>query len=142
MSEFLRQQMDYIFFSYGLAFILLAAACHTLARAGGVRLPWRWLGLFGLSHGINEWLDLLAVEFGDTPIFAAIAGAVVAMAHSLKLRVIAEGVETLEQLQFLRSLKCDEVQGYFIGRPMPADGFEHTLREALRSSRDTILPAA
>ena len=39
------------------------------------------------------------------------------MAHSLNLAVIAEGVETLEQLNFLRSLKCDEMQGYFVARP-------------------------
>ncbi len=52
---------------------------------------------------------------------AAIAGAVVAMAHSLQLRVVAEGVETVEQLDFLRSLKCDEMQGYFVSRPVPAD---------------------
>ncbi|MCE5324530.1 EAL domain-containing protein [bacterium] len=56
---------------------------------------------------------------------AAIAGAVVAMAHSLKLTVIAEGVETLEQLEFLRTLKCDEMQGYFITPPIPADELAH-----------------
>ena len=53
-------------------------------------------------------------DITTNPDDAAIAGAVVAMAHSLKLKVIAEGVETLEQLDFLRSLKCDAVQGYFI----------------------------
>jgi diguanylate cyclase (GGDEF)-like protein/PAS domain S-box-containing protein len=54
---------------------------------------------------------------------AAIAGAVVAMAHSLNLRVIAEGVETLEQLHLLRSLECDEMQGYFVSRPVPPEDF-------------------
>ncbi|MBW5448283.1 EAL domain-containing protein [Cohnella sp. CFH 77786] len=43
------------------------------------------------------------------------------MAHRLELAVVAEGVETREQLDFLRSYGCDQVQGYFIGRPMPAD---------------------
>jgi diguanylate cyclase (GGDEF)-like protein/PAS domain S-box-containing protein len=52
---------------------------------------------------------------------AAIAGAVIAMAHSLKLKVIAEGVETLDQLEFLRSLDCDQMQGYFVSRPAPAE---------------------
>ncbi len=65
---------------------------------------------------------------------AAIAGAVVAMAHSLKLRVIAEGVETLQQLEFLRELNCDEMQGYFVSRPVPADEFEHLLRQADENS--------
>ena len=60
---------------------------------------------------------------------AAIAGAVVAMAHSLKLRVIAEGVETLEQIEFLRSFECDEIQGYFISRPVPTKEFEQLLSE-------------
>jgi EAL domain-containing protein (putative c-di-GMP-specific phosphodiesterase class I) len=54
---------------------------------------------------------------------AVIAEAIVAMAHSLRLNVIAEGVETLQQLEFLRSIKCDEMQGYFVSRPVPVDEF-------------------
>ena len=50
---------------------------------------------------------------------AAIISAIVALAHNLELMVIAEGVETEDQLMFLRSLKCDEMQGFYLGRPVP-----------------------
>jgi EAL domain-containing protein (putative c-di-GMP-specific phosphodiesterase class I) len=49
---------------------------------------------------------------------AAITEAIISMAHSLKLRVIAEGVETEGQLQFLRERNCDEAQGYYLAFPM------------------------
>jgi diguanylate cyclase (GGDEF)-like protein len=50
-----------------------------------------------------------------------IARAIIAMAHALRLKVVAEGVENAEQLTFLRAQRCDAVQGYFLFRPLPAD---------------------
>jgi diguanylate cyclase (GGDEF)-like protein/PAS domain S-box-containing protein len=54
---------------------------------------------------------------------AAIAAAVIALAHSLELKVVAEGVEQPAQMDYLRGLDCDIAQGYLYGRPMPADEF-------------------
>lgn len=58
---------------------------------------------------------------------AEIVSAIIAMAHKLNLQVIAEGVETNEQLEFLRSLHCDEMQGYLKSPPVPSDYFQQLL---------------
>ena len=63
---------------------------------------------------------------------AMIATAVIAIGHSLDLRVVAEGVETEEQLDYLRQHRCDEIQGYYFSRPLPTGGFEAMLREDKR----------
>ena len=55
---------------------------------------------------------------------AAIVQAVMALGRSLAMRVAAEGVETEEQLELLRAMRCDEVQGFLLGRPSPAETFE------------------
>jgi diguanylate cyclase (GGDEF)-like protein/PAS domain S-box-containing protein len=57
----------------------------------------------------------------------AIVSTIIAMAHNLKIGVIAEGVETEAQLQYLRDKKCDEVQGYFFSKPLAADLLESYL---------------
>ncbi len=61
----------------------------------------------------------------------SIVTAVISMAQSLNLRVVAEGVETLEQLVFLQAHDCDEAQGYFFSRPVPPDQFATLLRTGI-----------
>ncbi|NGZ73941.1 putative bifunctional diguanylate cyclase/phosphodiesterase [Saccharibacillus alkalitolerans] len=55
--------------------------------------------------------------------------AIIAIGRSLNMEVLAEGVETEEQLQFLRTAGCDEVQGYYLSRPLPAEGVEKLLND-------------
>lgn len=57
----------------------------------------------------------------------ALVMAIITLAHNLKLKVVAEGVETKEQLQFLQLLQCDEWQGYLHSKPVPADDFRQLL---------------
>ena len=78
---------------------------------------------------------------------AAIVSALIAMSHSLDLRVVAEGVETEEQLRFLQDLHCDEVQGYLFAGAMPTDKATNLLLEPSAIRRmimdyqtDQILP--
>ena len=58
---------------------------------------------------------------------AAIVTAIIGLAHSLGFQTIAEGVETQEQLDFLRAQHCDEIQGYFYSKPVPAEAFARLL---------------
>ena len=59
----------------------------------------------------------------------AITIAIIQMAHSLNLKVVAEGVETQAELEFLQRHKCDEIQGYLFGPPLPISKFEQLLKE-------------
>lgn len=60
---------------------------------------------------------------------AAVAKAIISMAHSLGIRVVAEGVETEAQCEFLRRHQCDEIQGFLFSEALPANGIEDILRE-------------
>jgi diguanylate cyclase (GGDEF)-like protein/PAS domain S-box-containing protein len=66
-------------------------------------------------------------DIHDDPVAAAISRAVIVMAHTLKLRVVAEGVESEEQRDFLAANGCDYMQGYLFGRPVPATTCESLL---------------
>jgi diguanylate cyclase (GGDEF)-like protein len=59
---------------------------------------------------------------------AAVVQGIICLAHSLRLKVIAEGVETREQMEFLKSHGCDQYQGFYLSPPLPAAGFEKLLR--------------
>jgi EAL domain-containing protein (putative c-di-GMP-specific phosphodiesterase class I) len=63
-----------------------------------------------------------------SPPDAAIAVAIIGMAHSLDLEVVAEGVETAEQLAYLRSHRCDQIQGYYFSKPLSIADLEELLR--------------
>ena len=64
----------------------------------------------------------------------AIVKGIMGLANALSLTVVAEGVETLEQEQFLRSIGCQTLQGYYIGRPMPAQKFEAWMAERYKAA--------
>lgn len=77
---------------------------------------------------------------------ASLVKAIIAMSHSMGLTLVAEGVETQEQLDYLRSLRCDLIQGYFYSRPLPAeqipemiDNLEYRQREASAAQCDFII---
>jgi diguanylate cyclase (GGDEF)-like protein/PAS domain S-box-containing protein len=72
----------------------------------------------------------------------AIVTAVIGMARSLKLRVVAEGVETLEELSVLRAQQCDEVQGYYFSRPVPSQDLEGLLRNGMPATPAAVLSPA
>lgn len=66
-------------------------------------------------------------DIATDPDDRTIIRAVTAMAHNMKMKVIAEGVETEEQLAFLRDTGCDEMQGFLFSKPLPADQFEELI---------------
>ena len=67
------------------------------------------------------------LDLADT-LLKRILSDIISMAHRMKLSVVAEGVENLEQMSCLREMGCDYVQGYYIARPIPAAEFEQLLK--------------
>jgi EAL domain-containing protein (putative c-di-GMP-specific phosphodiesterase class I) len=84
-------------------------------------------GFSSLSYLLQYEVDRLKIDrsfvsrSADDPNAAAIVQSIISMAHGLNLKVVAEGVETSEQLNFLLRKRCDEAQGFYFGQPVPAD---------------------
>lgn len=68
----------------------------------------------------KSFINDMTIDENDS----AIVNSIIMMSHNLKLSVIAEGVETEEQLNHLKKYNCDEIQGYYFSKPIPADEFE------------------
>jgi EAL domain-containing protein (putative c-di-GMP-specific phosphodiesterase class I) len=78
----------------------------------------------------RSFVDDIGNDSGD----AAIVRAIIALGHDLNLKIVAEGVGTLEQLRFLRREGCDLVQGFLMSAPVPARAFMALLRNSTASS--------
>jgi diguanylate cyclase (GGDEF)-like protein len=101
-------------------------------RAMGVTIA---IDDFGTGYSSLSYLSKLPVDtlkidrafvndMSAGPDGLALVSTIISLAHSLKLKVVAEGVETEEQARLLRLLKCDEMQGYLFSKPVPVDVFE------------------
>lgn len=100
---------------------------------------------FGIGYSSMNYLKVLPASklkidrsfvrmVGRNPRDTAIAEAIIAMAHSLDMKAIAEGVETVDQWEKLRGLHCDEVQGYLFSEPIPSTEATALLADAVRKS--------
>jgi diguanylate cyclase (GGDEF)-like protein len=91
-------------------------------------------GFCSFSYLLQYQVDRLKIDqsfvkkAGTDPNAAAVVRTIIAMSHGLNIKVVAEGVESEEQLRFLLRRKCDEAQGYFIGRPVAQEQFCEAVR--------------
>lgn len=96
-------------------------------------------GYSSLSYLRSFPLDTLKIDRSfvkDLPAdddAAALTAGIIVLAHRLRMRVVAEGVETLEQINYLRVNGCDELQGYYLSKPIPADEVSRFLQRDLRN---------
>jgi diguanylate cyclase (GGDEF)-like protein len=103
-------------------------------------------GYSSLSHLRRYPLDKLKIDSSfvrdlmSNPDDASIVKSIISLAHNLRLRVVAEGVETAEQLNFLRELGCDQYQGYFCSPAVPPPAFEALLQK-MRAERPELTEA-
>ena len=108
-------------------------------RAKGVRVA---VDDFGTGYSSLSYLQKFSIDalkidqsfvrrITTAPAETTIVTAVISMARSLKLRVVAEGVESLRELEFLQAHHCDEAQGYYFGRPVPAGQFAKLLQTGI-----------
>jgi diguanylate cyclase (GGDEF)-like protein/PAS domain S-box-containing protein len=94
-------------------------------------------GYSSLSYLQKFSIDALKIDqsfvrrITTAPDETTIVNAVISMAHSLKLRVVAEGVETIKELEFLEAHQCDEAQGYFFSRPVLPEQFAKLLETGI-----------
>jgi len=94
-------------------------------------------GYSSLSYLQKFSIDALKIDqsfvrrITTAPDETTIVTAVISMARSLKLRVVAEGVETVKELEFLQAHQCDEAQGYYFSRPVPPEQFAHLLETGI-----------
>ena len=117
--------------------LIMADVKHSIAslqtiRAMGISIA---IDDFGTGFSSLSYLSKLPVdtlkidrsfviEMTETPEGLALVSTIINLAHSLKLNVVAEGVETEEQSRLLRLLNCDEMQGYLLSKPVPSEIFE------------------
>jgi diguanylate cyclase (GGDEF)-like protein/PAS domain S-box-containing protein len=108
-------------------------------RAEGVRVA---VDDFGTGYSSLSYLQKFSIDalkidqsfvrrITTAPDETTIVTAVISMARSLKLRVVAEGVETLKELEFLEAHQCDEAQGYYFSRPVPPEQFAQLLETGI-----------
>ncbi|MEO8038530.1 MAG: EAL domain-containing protein, partial [Betaproteobacteria bacterium] len=123
-----------------------ARALETLGRLHGLGLRLS-VDDFGTGYSSLVYLKKLPVQelkidrsfvmnMVDDEDDATIVRSTIELGHNMGLEVVAEGVEDLAALEFLRRLDCDQVQGYYISKPLPTDQFEAWL-EARRQTERT-----
>ncbi len=97
-------------------------------------------GYSSFNYLIRFPLDIIKIDMSfirnitEKAEHAAVVEAIISMSHSLNLRVVAEGVETQQQLDLLREFGCDEIQGYYYSHPLPGGEFTEYLEKSMHKS--------